>query len=144
MELADSKCSGRAEGSFMCDLCCFPLVHFFSSRLPALQDVRQEEELFNLSQAAAKAHLSSIHTNQVLHKTLAQTSLCCQIVSASNAPSALLPLLDFCFCFFLVMLPTSWPASFGCDLVYCVVSVREHAEDQGLCLISKPGCLLPR
>lgn len=113
-------------GAF-CAMCVvFTLYVFFPPRLSALQEVRREEELVDLFQAAAKAHLSSIHTNQVLHKTLAQTTLCCQIVSASNVPTA--PRLGFCFVLFwfvlfcfsvgFIWLPASCLVTFVCDLVY--------------------------
>lgn len=114
----------REEGGggwgFMGDVCCFSLVHYFLppvGRLCRTWDGRSGRSTF--SPAAAKAHLSSIHTNQVLHKTLAQTSLCRQIASAANAPSASLPLLCFSVLFFSVCLPASCLPSFSSDFVYC-------------------------
>lgn len=99
----------------------FPL-YIISSRRPVVSAGREtgRSGRSTFSPAAAKAHLSSIHTNQVLHKTLAQTSLCRQIASASNAPSALLPLLCFFVLFFqFACLPASCLPSFSSDFVYC-------------------------
>lgn len=91
-ELADSRSRERP------DLCAtsvvFPPLRYF---LPAARLCRTRDR----GGWPVRAHLSSIPTNQALRKTLAQTSLRRQIVSASNAPSASLSLLGFFFFFVL-------------------------------------------